>query len=532
MIIEPTDRGFDEAPGRVGRYEMLTPLGHGGMASVYLVRRIGSAGFERLAAMKLLHRGLCADQEFVEMFLDEARVAARLHHPNTAAIIDLGSTGLQPFMVMDYVEGDTLDAVQRAATSTRRAVPLGITLRIVLDALAGLDAAHHLEGADSSPLGLIHRDVSPHNILVGVDGVARLVDFGIARAASRRGVTAIGVIKGNVPFMAPEQLRGYGVDRRADIFSMGVTLWETLSLRRCFPTREGSPLSRMAREDYRPLAEIAPQVPAALDAICRKALAFDPADRFDSAAAFASAIEDAFRHDVATQRELAQFMSVVAADKVRREREAVRVSAQPVPGRLPEATPLPLSEASRRGRFSPIAAATNNPHRAADRGFFDPEAPTAVAPWQHRARRAGQTLRTWAVAASTARVATRRLGEARPVGVVAGSLFEAVTEALFHRRRADLLATLPSAEKVTVRTKAFPLLPESFTSLITRRVARVSVRPRARVSSWPAGLDGPTIPRPAARVTMLASLKPPPRRGGLLGPFRALVARLWSRLAA
>lgn len=530
MSIEPTHRGFDHSPGRIGRYEMLTPLGHGGMASVYLVRRLGSAGFERLAAMKVLHRGLCDDQEFVEMFLDEARVAARLHHPNTAAIIDLGSNGPQPFMVMDYVEGDTLDAVQRAASAVRRAVPVGIALRIALDALAGLDAAHNLEGPEGAPLGLIHRDVSPHNLLVGVDGVARLVDFGIARAASRRGVTAVGVIKGNVPFMAPEQLRGYGVDRRADVFSMGVTLWETLSLRRCFPTREGSPLSRMAREDYRPLAEVAPKVPAALDDICRKALAFDPDDRFDSAAAFASAIEEAFRHDVATQRELAQFMSMVAANKVWREREAVRLSSQLASDRLDDDAVPTQPEAARRGRFAPIAASTNNPDRPADHGFFDPETPSPSASWRRRARSAGQTLRTWALTTAPTRVSTRRFG-APPPAAPAGSLFEAVTEALFRRRRMEPAVPASAAELETMRMTASRERPASFASVVTRRVARLSVRPRASLSSRPPGLDAPTLPRPAVRVRALTTFRSPDPHHGLLAPLRALVARLWSRLA-
>jgi len=529
MSIEPIHRGFDRCPGRIGRYEVLSPLGHGGMASVYLVRRFGSAGFERLAAMKVLHRELCDDQDFVEMFLDEARVAARLHHPNTAAIIDLGSNGPQPYMVMDYVEGDTLDAVQRAASAVRRSVPVGIALRIALDALAGLDAAHNLEGPDGAPLGLIHRDVSPHNLLVGVDGVARLVDFGIARAASRRGVTAVGVIKGNVPFMAPEQLRGYGIDRRADIFSMGVTLWETLSLRRCFPTREGSPLSRMAREDYRPLAEVAPKVPAALDAICRKALAFDPDERFDSAAAFASAIEEAFRHDVATQRELAQFMSMVAADKVWREREAVRLSSQLASDRLDDDAVPTQPEAARCGRFAPIAASTNNPDRLADSGFFEPEPPSPSASWRRRARNAGQTLRTWAMATAPTKMSTRRYG-AQPLAAPAGSLFEAVTEALFRRRHVQVATSAPAAELETRRMTASRAQLDSAASVITRRVARLSVRPRAALSLRPSGLEAPTVPRQAMRLRLPTTLRPAVRHRGLLGPLRALVARLWSRL--
>ncbi|MDB4927968.1 MAG: Protein kinase, partial [Myxococcaceae bacterium] len=468
MDIEPADRRDETPAGRVGRYELLAPLGRGGMATVHLVRSVGSAGFERLAAMKILHRELSADQEFVEMFLDEARLAARLHHPNAAAILDLGADGPQPFMVMDYVEGDTLYAVQAAASSLHRTIPVGVALRIILDALAGLDAAHELRGIDGAPLGLIHRDVSPLNVLVGVDGVARLVDFGIARAASRRGVTAVGMVKGNLPFMSPEQLRGLAVDRRSDVYSMGVTLWETLTLRRCLPMREGAAISRLAREDYRPLAEVAPKLPASLDAICRQALAFDPDERFPTAAAFAAAIEGAFRHDVATQRELAQFMSVVAATKVKREREAVRASAQPMPDRsaivLANAT---KATADHRGRFAPVPA----PGTLAG-AFFDPEAPTVLSPWQRRMRRAGGAIRSWAQPSPSqpSRFTTWRFGAPPPAPKgrggrsypPSGSLYEAVTEALFHRRRAALASLPPPPEPVTVKLAAVAPWPDSF----------------------------------------------------------------------
>jgi|JI10StandDraft_1071094.scaffolds.fasta_scaffold96505_2 serine/threonine protein kinase len=376
------------APTRVGRYDLLAELGRGGMASVYLARSFGSAGFERLAAVKVLHRELCVDPDFVEMFLDEARVAARLHHPNATAIIDLGAEGTRLYMVMDYVEGDTLHAVQTAASALRRAVPLGIALRVVLDALEGLDAAHELKDTDGSTLGLIHRDVTPHNVLVGVDGAARLVDFGIARAACRTGVTTVGVVKGKVPFMAPEQIRGKAVDRRADIFAMGVTLWETMALRRCFPMREGAPLSRLANEAYRPLSEVAPQVPRGLDDVCRRALAFDPADRFPTAAAFAETLEEEFRGHVATQRELGQFMSVVAADKVRREREAVRTSAYPMPNRsIPPSSALrdisrtvAVRQSRRPDPATPVGHSLRPP---LGDGLFDGEELTAVAPSRH-----------------------------------------------------------------------------------------------------------------------------------------------------
>lgn len=330
-------------PVRVGRYDLLVELGRGGMASVSLARSIGSGGFERLVAVKLLHSALCADPEFVEMFLDEARLAARLHHPNTAAIIDLGAEGAQLYMAMDYVEGDTLYVVQCGASARRQPLPLGVALRIVLDVLAGLDAAHELRSADGAPLGLIHRDVTPQNVLVGVDGVARLVDFGIARAACRTAVTSVGVLKGRLAFMAPEQLRGQLIDRRADIFSLGVTLWETLTLRRCLPNREGALKSRFAEEVYHSLRDFVPHLPVALDELCRRALAPDPADRIPTAAAFAEALEAEFRADLATQRELGQFMAVVTADKLRIEREAVRVTSQPLPERAMARAPAAVT---------------------------------------------------------------------------------------------------------------------------------------------------------------------------------------------
>lgn len=312
----------------VGRYELIMPLGKGGMAHVYLARNVGSAGFQRLAAIKVMHRNLAANDEFVEMFLDEARVAACIHHPNVVPIIDLGIEGDQLYMVMDYVEGDTLAAVQRTAISLGRMIPIGIVLRMALDALAGLEAAHNLLGPDGQPLNVIHRDVSPQNILVGSDGASRLVDFGIARAEGRIGLTSAGILKGKAPFMAPEQLEGRPIDRRADVFSMGVTLWETLALRRCLPSRaQRDFMHRSFKAPYRPLRAFVATIPAELDAICARALAYLPQERFLSAAEFADAIEQSFRADIATHREVGQFMQAVAADKISRERESIRAAS-------------------------------------------------------------------------------------------------------------------------------------------------------------------------------------------------------------
>jgi serine/threonine protein kinase len=314
----------------VGKFELLMRLGQGGMATVYLARSLGTGGFQRLVAIKLMHQFLSTDDQFVEMFLDEARVAANIRHPNCVSIVDLGNEADQLFMVMDYVEGDTLAAIEGTAARLGRAIPLGVVLRVVLDALAGLDAAHELKTPDGVDLKVVHRDVSPQNILIGVDGTARLTDFGIARAEQRIATTRTGMLKGKAPFMAPEQFEGRPVDRRADVFAMGVTLWEAIALRRLFPGRETYEQAlRNTRAPYRKLKDILPSVPASLDEIVRKALAHNPNERFPTAAAFADTLEKEFRSILATSRQVGSFMAAVAADKIQRERDAVRNAPKP-----------------------------------------------------------------------------------------------------------------------------------------------------------------------------------------------------------
>jgi serine/threonine-protein kinase len=497
------------------------------MASVYLARGFGSAGFERLAAVKLLHRALCTDQDFVEMFLDEARVAARLHHPNATAILDVGAEGPQLFMVMDYVEGDTLHAVQCAASALRRAVPLGIALRVILDALAGLDAAHELRGPDGTSLGLIHRDATPHNVLIGVDGAARLVDFGIARAAGRIGVTSVGVLKGKLPFMAPEQILGRAVDRRVDVFAMGVTLWETMALRRCFPSREGAPLSRLADEGYRPLREVAPQVPEALDAICRRALAFDRADRFPTAAAFAEAIEDAFRADLATQRELGQFMSVVAADKLFVEREAARRSSHPIPTRSvsPSRTPTPVPAMDLRPpRVPTFGPPSRRPLQSPlGDGLLDGEDVTAIAhpsrpPPAPVAQRRPLTLPPLPPLAAASK--ERASIAPKPERADASALPDVPTQAFpLQRPRPSLV----SAPKVEARAAAAPP-PES--AVDEGRVSEVRIAVPSALATAVAEFNVAPVVLELPRPVVLSAPPPPPKPEGR---FRALLRRLWSR---
>jgi serine/threonine-protein kinase len=281
---------------KLDRFELIAELASGGMGTVYLARLGGAGGFQRLYAIKRLHEHLARHGEFIEMFLDEARLAARIHHPNVVPILEIGTTDAGYYLVMEYVEGDTAGHLFFTATQEKKDIAPRIAVRIVLDALAGLHAAHEGTDDEGRSLEIVHRDVSPHNILVSVDGVSRITDFGIARAASRLAITRTGQLKGKVAYMAPEQARSEKIDRRADVFAMGICLWEMIARRRLFKAEgEGETLNRLLYEPIPPLRSVVPDVPREIDEICAKALARDLDQRFATAAAFSDALEDAAR---------------------------------------------------------------------------------------------------------------------------------------------------------------------------------------------------------------------------------------------
>lgn len=216
----------------VGRYELIHRLAHGGMATVYLGRAKGKAGFEKIVAVKVIHPHLAGEAEFVGMFLDEARIAARIHHPHVVEILDLGESDGVYYMVMEFIEGENLSALTRALDGER--LPVAVSLQIVADTLEGLSAAHELRDADGRPYKLVHRDVSPHNILINLDGWAKVGDFGIMKAAGKTSNTKTGELRGKLAYMSPEQARGVAVDHRTDLFAVGVILWELLTGKRLF----------------------------------------------------------------------------------------------------------------------------------------------------------------------------------------------------------------------------------------------------------------------------------------------------------
>ncbi len=282
--VDPPSPDLVTAPPLVGRYEVIHRLGHGGMASVYLGRAIGTAGFERLVAVKVIHPHLAREPEFVEMFLDEARIAARIHHPNVVEIIDLGHDDDLFFMVMEYVEGETLSSLLRQLRKQDELLPLSAALQIVADACKGLAAAHDLTDRDGEPLHLVHRDVSPHNLLVSMDGRVKVVDFGIMKAAGKRSSTLTGQLRGKIAYMSPQQARSEKVDRRADVFALGAVLWEMVTGDRLFTGEtDVETLDRVLHHRAPQLREVKPDLPEALANILAKALAPDLDDRYASA---------------------------------------------------------------------------------------------------------------------------------------------------------------------------------------------------------------------------------------------------------
>src|SRR5512138_3147701 len=218
-------------PSKLGRYELITQIGQGGMAEVQLALQRGPAGFEKLVVVKLVHNNLASQKAFVDMLLDEARVAALVKHPNVVDIYDLGRADGRYFIAMEYLEGEPLLAVLRAGREGKRLDALS-TARLIADTAEGLDAAHELRSMGGDPIELVHHDVSLGNIVVLYNGQVKLVDFGVAKASMT--AAAQQKIQGKFSYMAPEKLKGGSGDRRSDIWSLGVVLWEALTLRRLF----------------------------------------------------------------------------------------------------------------------------------------------------------------------------------------------------------------------------------------------------------------------------------------------------------
>lgn len=373
----------------LGRYSIYGNIAHGGMATVHLGRLKGAVGFERTVAIKRLHPQYAMDPSFVDMFTDEARVASRIQHPNVVSTLDVVQSDGELFLVLEYIHGETLDRLilrRRAPGSVvQQRVPPAIASAIMVGTLHGLHAAHEATDARGEPLKLVHRDISPHNIIVGMDGVPRVLDFGIAKAVGRSHCTQDGYIKGKIAYMPPEQLYGEKLDRRADVYAAGVVLWELLTGERLFAGEDSpailksvdpvsdAPSARVARAE-RSSTDL--EKLRALDRVVLMALEEDPSDRFCDALEFSRAIERAVAPAVSSV--VSEWMQSLARETLEQrsleilaiERNDGRSSLWDVDGTNPEligqvrsGQALPIERDSTRMGLGPTLSAPHTPPR-------------------------------------------------------------------------------------------------------------------------------------------------------------------------
>ena len=368
MTGEATGSEVEQQVTRLGKYELIARIGEGGMAEVYLARMLGPMNFEKILVVKTIHPQLVTEQEFLTMLFDEARLSALIRHPNVVDIYELGHADNMYFIAMEYLEGQALSTLIAAGAKGYDLDPCAVARLI---AAGGLHAAHELHTSSGKALELVHRDISPANLMVLYDGSVKVLDFGVAKARGRLTQSLSRQLKGKVGYASPEQLSGQKIDRRSDIFSLGVVLWEALAYRRLFASDEAQcTMERMQGGAIVPPSTHRPQVPPPLDDVCLRALAVDPAHRYQTAAQFKEALEDVIRM-IGSHREteaVAAYMQRVFARR-RTERSkllhrrattaqqlAIAVDAMQSPERTQEIAPT-TAAMSRRSRWWAVGAA-------------------------------------------------------------------------------------------------------------------------------------------------------------------------------
>ncbi len=315
------------APGlRIGRYELIRRLAVGGMAEIYLARAIGIEGFQKLVVLKRILPQFAGNNGFISMFLDEARLTATLQHPNIAQVYDIGEFQGSYFFTMEFVRGADVRSMLKTALLRDQPIPIEHVVTIILGVAAGLHAAHEKRGLDGTPLDVVHRDVSPSNVLVSYDGAVKLVDFGIAKASQHRNRTQAGTLKGKAAYMSPEQCTGRPLDRRSDIFAMGILLYELACCRRLFVGEsEFEIMSKIVHEDVTPPSAEDPTFPAELERILLRALRRDPDERYETAQEMQLDLEEFVRHEklaVSTVK-LGAFMRRMFRERMRSQEESI-----------------------------------------------------------------------------------------------------------------------------------------------------------------------------------------------------------------
>jgi eukaryotic-like serine/threonine-protein kinase len=328
-MAERAKNGPDSQPrgaaAASGRYRLFASLGRGGMADVFVGVAQGGMGFNRLVVVKKLRAGRLEDTAFVNMFLDEGRLAARLNHPNVIHTYEIGEFDGTYFLAMEYLDGQSISAISKALVPEKPVAP-ALWVKVISEALNGLHYAHELKDYDGTPLNVIHRDVSPQNLFITYDGRVKLVDFGIAKATLNASHTETGVLKGKISYMAPEQAMGHAIDRRADIFPMSAVLWELLAGRRLITGDAVAALHNLLNEPIRSLRDVAPDVDEGLSAIVMKGLEKDPAARYQTAAEMRAALEGWLRDKGHTidEAQIGAFVSERFSERRREMRKQIQ----------------------------------------------------------------------------------------------------------------------------------------------------------------------------------------------------------------
>jgi serine/threonine-protein kinase len=365
-------------PRKLDRYAIFDEIASGGMATVHLGRLLGPVGFTRTVAIKRMHAHLATEPDFVTMFLDEARLAARIRHPNVVSILDVVSVPGELALVMEFIQGEALDRLLRELRNRGERAPPHIANSIAAGMLHGLHAAHEATNERGEPLEIVHRDVSPQNVLVGIDGVVRVVDFGIAKAQGRLGTTREGQLKGKLMYMSPEQALHEDVDRRTDVFAAGIVLWEMLVGKRLFEgIHEAAILSKVLGKEVEPPSAFDPSL-VRFDRVVMRALSRDPAARYPSARAMVVELERVWA--LATPTDLGAWVERLAGDAIQRRTERMvaieRIPVEelpsgslppPAPGSIPPAAP-PTARTVIEGRRSEPPARPRETSRVGSSG--------------------------------------------------------------------------------------------------------------------------------------------------------------------
>jgi serine/threonine-protein kinase len=313
------------------------------MSTIHLGQQLGPLGPGRIVAIKRLQEASAHNADFRRMFLDEARITSRLEHPHLVRTLDVVSTDTELLIVMELVRGDALSSLLSRCKSAGTRIPLPILSAIVVGALDGLHAAHEAVGSDGAPLEVVHRDVSPHNILVGTDGVARIADFGIAKALGRAHVTRSGELKGKLAFMAPEQIRGAAVDRRADVYAVAVVLWEACTGARLFAGDGVNVVFQVLEDAPSPPSQLRPEIPPPLEKLILRGLQKDASKRFASAFEMARALEAVV--SPARPHEVGAWVREVGRENLEKQSELIRAVERADPGSSASALPEDLGSA-------------------------------------------------------------------------------------------------------------------------------------------------------------------------------------------